>query len=180
LTDDVPPADDAKSFHQSMTDNYYRIPLGIAFAFQRYVAGVVGVMALMVGLMPLPLLRIAPTGKVDDDTRKMMLGVPNVFHTIYMCYTYFNWIRRDTKKSVTIEDSTLPRDVSKVPVLYMYGTEKAANFHTEQSLTVLRREQDRQRSKTRVVAVDGAGHYLYLQKPDVCFDCVTQFMQGDQ
>ena len=78
------------------------------------------------------------------------------------------------------DDFTLPQDLAKVPVLYMYGTEKRAAFHVNASVKILEREHKENKSKSNAIAVDGAGHYLYIQKPDLCFDCVTSFMQKDK
>lgn len=183
LTPDMPPADGENSTRQLLVNHYYQFVLGLAFGIQRYVANIFAIVCLIFGMIPLPVLQISPTGKIDDDTRKM-LGAPGISHTIYMCYTYFNAVYRVVgfkrlQKQQFDDDYTLPRDLSKVPVLYMYGTDKNANFHLEQPLKVLQREHDEGRSKSKVVAVDGAGHYLYLQKPDVCFDCVTEFMKED-
>mmetsp|Transcript_36877 Transcript_36877/g.66320 ORF Transcript_36877/g.66320 Transcript_36877/m.66320 type:complete len:346 (+) Transcript_36877:33-1070(+) len=183
-TPDMPPADGKISIRQLLVNHYYQFVLGLAFGIQRYVANIFAIFGLIFGMIPLMVpCGISPTGKIDDDTRKE-LGVPDISHSIYMCYTYFNVVYRGEgyKKLLTHqldEDYTLPQDLSKVPVLYMYGTDKSANFHLEQPLKVLQREHDEKRSKSKVVAVDGAGHYLYLQKPELCFDCVTEFMKED-
>jgi len=179
LTRDIPPADEKDSIRQAVINNYYRYVFSFAFAAQCYVANVLAIAVFILGMIPVVVLNIGPTGKIDEDSMKLVgkSNHPSISHMIYMCYPYF--YADIVQKGVLDDTCTLPQDLSKVPVLYMYGTEKAGKFHTEQSIKVLQRENKEKTSKSMAVAVDGAGHYLYLQKPDECFDCVVKFMKED-
>ena len=57
----------------------------------------------------------------------------------------------------------------------MYGTEKRVMFHDKDAVGVLEKEAaDGQ--KSNAVAVEKAGHWLYLHQPDVCFKEVSKFV----
>ena len=72
--------------------------------------------------------------------------------------------------------ASMPMDLKRTPLLYLYGTEKRVQFHGDICVKVLEREEKEGRSLSKVVAVEDAGHYLYVQKFDVCFDEVETFL----
>mmetsp|Transcript_35794 Transcript_35794/g.75374 ORF Transcript_35794/g.75374 Transcript_35794/m.75374 type:complete len:346 (-) Transcript_35794:285-1322(-) len=180
-TPDLPADDAIPSFGRLLVRHFYQYVLAFSFAAQRYIGDRLAIMILLGGMIPTALgLRLA--SKHDEGARKM-LGSPNISHLIYMGYPYYHMIFSTSIMNVVRwkihKIYTMPQDLSKVPVLYMYGTEKATKFHTDQSVKVLQREQDEKRGKSKAVAVDGAGHWLYKQKADECFNCVVEFMKED-
>ena len=92
-----------------------------------------------------------------------------------MTYPYYQLV---TGKPSEIPAS-LPKDLKKTPVLYLYGTSKNFLMHDRGALAFLEREAREGRSKSNAIAVDNAGHYLFLQKPDKCLEEVMKFMAMD-
>jgi pimeloyl-ACP methyl ester carboxylesterase len=50
-------------------------------------------------------------------------------------------------------------------------------FHDRRGLALLQQEEKDGTSDCRVVKVEGAGHWLYCQKPDVCEDTIRNFLK---
>lgn len=50
-------------------------------------------------------------------------------------------------------------------------------FHDRRGLALLQLEEKDGTSDCRVVKVEGAGHWLYCQKPDVCEDEIRKFLK---
>jgi len=173
--------DEKLSFRQILINHYYQYMLAFGFVISRYMGDAFGTMALISALIPLLVLGISPTRKVDKETRNQ-LGHPSITHSLYMGYPYYNMLKdiglKKWMKHQFHEDCRLPSDLKRTPLLYLYGTDKSANFHKEQSLKILQRECDEKRSKSKAIPIDGAGHYLFLQKPDICFDHVAEFMRS--
>lgn len=177
------PAEEKKSMYQVFCGSFYQCVFVCAFGIQRYVSNALAIMCLVLGIIPIAVLPIGPTLKIDDAIHQQRSPPLSLSRVIFMCYPYFHMTSVSVKKLLKYElddDFTLPQDLAKVPVLYMYGTEKRAAFHVNASVKILEREHKENKSKSNAIAVDGAGHYLYIQKPDLCFDCVTSFMQKDK
>merc|ERR1712071_260267 len=127
------------------------------------------------------LFRIEPTRKIDADVIEQREVPFALNHMIYMCYPYWNRYKAVLNgSSWTIPEVTLPKDLKSIPVLYMYGTNKNVMFHDYVSVKILEREHREGMSKSNAIAVDGAGHYLYVQKPDICIKEVADFMEKKQ
>lgn len=170
-THDIPPADKTP-FLQTIPSWLYRVIFVVSFEIQRIISNAIASFFFIFALTLLTVLKLGPTLKIDDETREK-LGMPNLTHMIYMCYPYCNlW-----KKTEDLKEACLPQNLSKCPVLYLYGTKKRGTFHDSSGLKLLQREHEKKMSKSNAIAVDEAGHYLYLQKPDICFDYVVKFMQ---
>lgn len=174
------------TFHQYIAGTYYQLMLALAFVLQRFLANALAVICLIIGSLIMALFKIQPTLQLDADIINNKSPPCSITHVIYMCYPYKNcyknlssvdWSKNNWK--VEIQDNTLPEDLSKVPVLYMYGTEKRTHFHNDVPLKILEKEHDESKNKSNAIAVDNAGHYLYIQKPDICFDAVRGFMENE-
>jgi pimeloyl-ACP methyl ester carboxylesterase len=50
-------------------------------------------------------------------------------------------------------------------------------FHDRQGLALLQQEEKDGTSDCRVIKVEGAGHWVYCQKPDVCVDEIRKFLK---
>ena len=70
----------------------------------------------------------------------------------------------------------MPLNLSKTPVLYLYGTDKKIMFDDEQVREHVRREGKKPGNKSAAIAVDNAGHWLYRHREDVCIDHVKKFI----
>jgi pimeloyl-ACP methyl ester carboxylesterase len=93
-----------------------------------------------------------------------------------MCYPYY-YMFRCFLRGTGFEDIHLPLDLKSTPILYIYGTEKNVMFHDKISLAIMEREERECRSECRVVAVEGAGHWMYVQKLEVCLEEIKRFIQ---
>lgn len=51
-------------------------------------------------------------------------------------------------------------------------------LHDHRSLAILEQEEREGRSDCRVVKIDGAGHWMYCQKPDVCEWEIRKFLKN--
>ena len=51
-------------------------------------------------------------------------------------------------------------------------------FHDHRSLAILQQEERDGTSDCRVVMVEGAGHWMYCQRPDVCEAEIRKFLNG--
>jgi len=156
----------------------YRVIFASSFLAQRYLGNAVATFVFLVGVIFLKLLRLSPTYDIDSkvfDARKTPVKIGRM---IYMAYPYVRMFQA-MFSGKGFEDYTLPKDLNRMPVLYMYGTEKRVMFHDERSTKLLEREHNEGRSKTNSIAVDDAGHYLYtdVQKLDYCLDCVKEFIK---
>jgi len=158
---------------------FYRILFAVSFWAQRYLGNIVAMPWFVItATLFLKLCRLSPTLDIDAkvfDARKNPLELKRM---IYMTYPYAALFKCLLRGGKGLGGARLPSDLSAMPVLYMYGTEKRVMFHDDESKAVLEMEQKEKRSKSNSIAVHGAGHYLYsdLQKLDYCFDCVKQFM----
>ena len=65
----------------------------------------------------------------------------------------------------------LPTNLENCPVLYLYGADKNVTFNHRQGIAVLEKHPG-----CRVVKVDGAGHWLSCQQPDVVEKQITSFI----
>lgn len=59
---------------------------------------------------------------------------------------------------------------------YMYGLDKTINFHDSNHLEWLQNESKKEGSKSKVVALVKAGHWLYLQQPTICYEEAKKFV----
>ena len=50
-------------------------------------------------------------------------------------------------------------------------------FHDHRSLAILEQEEREGTSDCRAVRVDGAGHWLYCQRPDICEHEIRNFLK---
>ncbi len=103
----------------------------------------------------------------------------SLFRLAYMSYPYLNlWraILSGKVKSVFL-NCFLPLDLKQTPVLFLYGADKLFFFHDEKELALLNREQQ-QGNRSRVVKVENAGHWLYLQQEEKCFQEIVNYLKS--
>jgi pimeloyl-ACP methyl ester carboxylesterase len=73
----------------------------------------------------------------------------------------------------------LHEDWKAMPILYLYGEKKKSMYHSPNGLAMLKREEAENRSLSKAVGVEGAGHYLYVQKHDECLKHVLEFVKAE-
>jgi len=160
----------------------YRGIFALCFMVQLYVGKVIGVGAFVMGMIILKVFQLSPTHNIDAKVIKSRKPPMDINRMIYMMYPYYQMFKSmlTSKGRKWLEDATLPKDLSQMPVLYMYGTDKRIMFHDYTSKKILEREHEEGTSKSNAIAVDNAGHWLYsdLQKFQFCFDCVVSFVNG--
>merc|ERR1711935_727028 len=102
----------------------------------------------------------------------------NKHRMAYMTYPYYNmFVAIFTGRAKEVfSHFTLPRNLKKTPLLYLYGTEKKVRFHEDNTVLYLQAEAKNKRSKSNAIAVENAGHWLYIQQQDVCIEAVKKFL----
>merc|ERR1719362_1474074 len=94
-----------------------------------------------------------------------------------MAYPYWNMLKLPSKEIKKLFSHH--RDWKAMPILYLYGTKKNAMFHDYSTLQMLKREETEGRSLSKAVAVEDAGHFLYIQKPEECLEHVLSFVNAE-
>lgn len=163
---------------------FYRTNLAIGFVlrlhapaklFEKIVNSRIGVSFLKLAFAIVK--RLWPCDDMDFDLLESRQNPISVDRLLYMAYPYYHLFKlMFTGRVKEMRGCSLPKDLNISPVLYMYGMHKRVHFHVKSGLEVLKKESERKGSKCRVVAVEGAGHWLYMQKRDVCMDAVVKFM----
>lgn len=177
-TKDLPHAP-SKTTYQLLCEILYKIVFAFSFWLQRYVGKLAAAILFRIGSICLFAFRLLPLGRIDYQSRRQIrVGVNR---RIYMCYPYANLIGlifRNIRlgRRTLDEDMYLSTNFSSLPVLYLYGTKKRATFHDNVSLKLLEKEGNKTDSKSNAIAVN-AGHWLYVQKADECFEHIRKFMQ---
>lgn len=116
-------------------------------------------------------LQLSP-GSPEDNA---YVTQKNLEHVTYMCYLYYYLCKSIITLNAKEFDGMHMPPLELVPVLFLYGSRKNANFHPESTVAVL--ENDMQRGgASRVVAVENAGHWIHLQQPEVCMKEIGRFI----
>lgn len=158
--------------YEKIVSSYYRYIFAVSFLIQRYISKFLAVFFFLSNVIPMTLFRLSRTYDIDTaliEQREVPIPLNRL---IYMCYPYVTLLFKTMPSHMT-----LPKDLTLMPVLYMYGTEKRSMFHDYVSLKILERENNEGRSKSNAIAVHGAGHYLYVQKADLCIKSAKNFME---
>jgi pimeloyl-ACP methyl ester carboxylesterase len=155
----------------------YQLIFASSFAVYNYISKPLSLLVFLSSMILGP-LGLSPTLEIDNkvfETRKPPL---DVFRMIFMTYPYFYAYKAifTGKIGELFGYATLPKDLKKTPTLYLYGTEKRIQFHDYGALAYLEREGKENRSKSNAIAVENAGHFLYLHQTDVCMRHVLNFM----
>jgi pimeloyl-ACP methyl ester carboxylesterase len=165
----------------------YTSLFALCHSIQRYLSYWLAIPLVLVGYSVLHITSLLPIQFLDNVT--FLSDRPKEYtlrKIIYMQYPYYYlWrglISEGPKQflKTTLSDATLPADVSSIspngtPVLYLYGSKKNAMFHDTNTVTWLQQFPPNQQLMS-VVRVDGAGHWLYRQKEDACYDAICKFI----
>jgi len=152
---------------------FYKIMFAITFLCYRFVGTGLAYAVHFLGLGVMSSFKIGPLLEIDRDY-ELCIPCPRLFYMMYPYYKLFQSLLTGNAK--VFKDATMPMDLKKTPCLYLYGTEKRVQFHEDICVKVLEREEKEGRSLSKAVAVEDAGHWLYVQKFDVCFNEVKTFL----
>lgn len=154
----------------------YREALAISFAMLLYISELVGLITLVILYGVVMLLQLNPTRHIDNVL--VNRNSINPFHLVYQCYPYFYMFRNIINKS-GFANASRPLDLFKTPILYIYGANKNVMFHDWRSLALLEREEREGASACRVVRMEDAGHWMFVQKTEACLKEIQQFLNED-
>lgn len=158
----------------------YRTAFAISFAASLHISETIGliVMGIMV-TVGFKIFRLSPLMDVDSEHMKKTRTDPELF--LYMTYPYYHMFREFFKGSTNaFVDATLPLDLKQMPILYIYGAQKNVMFHDYRSVAMLEREEKQGLSECRVVKLEGIGHWMYLQEPEICETEIRKFLRGSE
>mmetsp|Transcript_7780 Transcript_7780/g.8596 ORF Transcript_7780/g.8596 Transcript_7780/m.8596 type:complete len:356 (-) Transcript_7780:104-1171(-) len=175
----VPSNVPAQSRYQIIVEHLYRVLLAVSFWIGRYVSSLLAPFVLVIGFSILGLIQLSP---LYDEVDGKISRIPKVIvfddmrRLVYMAHPYYYFLCSAVNSAFAkkLKDGmSLPLNLERTPILYMYGTDKPCDFH---DLTALQLLKDT--SSCKVVSVPDAGHYLYIQQPQICLDEVIQFMNN--
>lgn len=166
-----------ESFHSIIVGLSYRLVFAVSFVIRQHVSKILSHINYNLGSLGLNLLRLSPCYNIDFDVMKSRQNPLTVDRLVYMAYPYWYMFKAMfTGEMEAFSDFSLPKDLVSTPVLYMYGKNKRMMFHDQCGLKVLEREAEREGRKSSAIGLEGAGHWLYLQEPDICLEEVVKFV----
>ena len=154
----------------------YQVVFAISSLIQRYVPRIIAAAFAIFGLTVLSILGIFPLESFDMKSVDAIYGnrKPGLARWISMTYMYLNIFTSDKMLRWRLH-----RDWKKTPILYMFGKRKRTHFHSNNAVAMLEREEAEQRSLCRVVPVEGAGQWLYVQEQELCLKHVLDFIRAE-
>lgn len=160
--------------------------MSLGFLVQRYVSRKLAPVVIIPLFLLLVVLGLVPSYKFDGESIEPLYGEnkPGIQRMMYMAYPYWGLIRHNGNLfAANLFAGNLfahHLDWKAMPIFYLYGTKKITMFHDQDILKMLQNEEAEGRSLTRVVAVEEAGHYLYVQKQDECLKHVLEYMRTEK
>ena len=166
----------------------YTFLFALSNSIQRYLSYWLAMPLSLVGYSLLFIVGLLPIRWLDNKT--FLLDRPKEYtlrKILYMQYPYYylwrGFLRQGPKQflKTTLSDATLPENVSMdvpngTPVLYLYGTKKNAMFHDANTVAWLQQQQPPNPQSSTVVQVNNAGHWLYRQNEDACYEAICKFI----
>ncbi|KAL3902681.1 MAG: hypothetical protein SGILL_010739 [Bacillariaceae sp.] len=180
--------DRTKKYENKSLWNYccfmiYQLFLAGAFLCNRYLPKYLTLVYYMVGSAFMQLLGTFPVSQSDTEYIEASLNVREMstLHRIwYMSYPYFQFWKhvftgnmRDLYRQLS-----LPQDLVETPVLYLYGASKRYDLGDANAVELLKQQEQTEGRHSRVLEVKNAGHWLYYQQPDICFNAMQKFFQA--
>jgi pimeloyl-ACP methyl ester carboxylesterase len=145
-----------------ITVHTYRYVFMAAHLIQRFLSQYLAAFFFLFVLTILSILGLVPSHP-KDTARFTEKKVP-LDRLIYMAFPYYHLAVQGAGKAY------LPR-LEETPVLYLYGADKSVQFHDDNLVNHLQEQKG-----CEVVAVNDTGHYLFLQKPDLCLSAIKRFI----
>jgi pimeloyl-ACP methyl ester carboxylesterase len=161
---------------------FYTGLLAITFMMSRFLPFVMTLSFYTVGSLICRLLHLFPLSSQDvvymkeNISLKSMSDLRRFFYIAYPYKLFWQMIFQGKIKEF-IKETALPSDLARTPVLHLYGTSKPYMLSDANTLLQLQQEESNGRP-SRVVKVDDAGHWLYVQKPEVCLDAFQSFFHA--
>eukprot|EP00548_Thalassiothrix_antarctica_P002455 CAMPEP_0194144140 /NCGR_PEP_ID=MMETSP0152-20130528/13220_1 /TAXON_ID=1049557 /ORGANISM="Thalassiothrix antarctica, Strain L6-D1" /LENGTH=351 /DNA_ID=CAMNT_0038843857 /DNA_START=139 /DNA_END=1194 /DNA_ORIENTATION=- len=170
------------TLHQTL---YYTYMLVFAFGslLQTYVSRYLAVAFVYPIFMLLSIIGILPLYEFDyklDEFNYKFFSDGGLLRSVHMMYMYRLVIVESWSKK-TRAVITLHENWKAMPILYLYGKKKRSMFHTDASLAMLEREETEKQSLSRVIGIEGAGHWFYVpeQKLEECCKYVADFILAE-
>ena len=150
----------------------YQLFLASCFALQTHVSHQLAHAYFKVGATVLfGILPLNPVGPLDSMQLNERHPPLSTRKLIWMMYPYYYAIRQGKD---FFKHFHLPKP-DRMRVLYMYGVEKNAMFH---SPGVIQYFNEQDQSQNKALAVENAGHWLYNHRPEYCLKAVLEFCFG--
>jgi pimeloyl-ACP methyl ester carboxylesterase len=148
------------SLRQSLICSSYTCLFAVTHAIQRHVSWWLAVVPFSVGgglfkvfgLLPVKANDFKTLGVLYKNDPLSTQFLISMMYPYYQMYCNFFQGRPIFGRGCVLSLQT--------PILFLYGTNKRVNFHTKKDLVWMG-----QYSHMKAVAVNGAGHWLYLQEP---------------
>lgn len=151
----------------------YQVVLAMIWLMQRYVNRYMAWVAYTIWMQVLGLLGLLPI--CPDEVSNLMTRYPKqAFTMLYRTYPYYGLWKAILGKTImqSFAGAFLPLDLNRTPVLFMYGAAKPFALHDHYALAII----EQNGYPCRVVSVEQAGHWLFLQQPELCFQHVKDFI----
>ena len=167
------------TLHQRLC-RIYMILLATSSAIQLHLSRRLAVAFTTISFYILYFTGIFPLEMSDIKSRNAIYGdrMPGSLRCMSMTYMYRN-IFSNIFASKTGFRFGLHQDWKTTPVLYLYGKLKNTQYHSNRSFAMLKREEAEKRSLSRAVGLEGAGHYLFLQKQEECLKHILDFIRAE-
>lgn len=178
----APPGVPNDTIREIITGLSYRAVLASCFVVRRYVSKVLAQVMFGAGFGFLNAIKLAPTLEIDSRAMEKRVNPISLDRLVYMAYPYYYMFKAmfggAERMQRDFRGLYLPRNLQRLPVLYLYGLQKRIMFHDKTAVAVLEKEhEDGNDRSCNAIAVPDAGHWLYLQQPDTCFDYVSNFVK---
>jgi pimeloyl-ACP methyl ester carboxylesterase len=178
-TENRPRGNQNKTLRQKASQISYQLFLASAFVIYRYLSIYATMVHFAIGNAFAMLLGIYPVSQGDMEFCAEFFKIQTIAQLrrlTYMTYPYAEFwkIVLQGKLKSFLRQICLPKNVDETPILYLYGSGKPYDLSDANAVALLEREQLAGKP-SRVIKVDGAGHWLYRQQPDVCHAAMQDF-----
>lgn len=176
-TDPLPKGAIQRPSFRTMISAVYQPLLAATSTLYTFVSKHLGLATLLLSSICLRSVRLLPTYPWDNSKALYGTNAIGLMRMTHMTFLYRKlFVDYVFKKKPPI---ALHNDWKKMPILYLYGKNKRASFHSPTSLALLEREFSAKRSLSKAVGLDGAGHWLYNQKQEECLEHVVDFIEAE-
>jgi pimeloyl-ACP methyl ester carboxylesterase len=158
----------------------YQVVLAICSFMQLYLPRQLAVAFVVPCFFLLVVAGVFPLYRFDIMSDRALYGdrKPGPLRMMAMSYMYRNLFTAIWSSSFLFPFN-LHEDWKATPILYLYGKKKRTMYHIPYSLVMLKREEAENRSLSKAVGLEGAGHFLYVHKQDECLKHVLEFVNAD-
>jgi len=155
----------------------YQVVMAITSVIQQYLSRHLAAAFGSFSFILLGVTGLVPTYGFDSKSTGVLYGDrrPTLLRMTSMAYMYRN-LSAALWSPQSVLQWNLHEDWKAMPVLYLYGKKKKTQFHDFRSLKMLEREEAEKRSLSKAIGLEGAGHFLYVQKQDECLRHVLEFI----